>query len=165
MRSSNRHNRPPRRLIGLGVLLTFSLVLGPVVAEAKPAAKLVHLGRLSLTDADAQPGHVSTDAIVDGLRELGYAEGQDFVVERRNARGDADRLPDLAQELVGLPVDVLLVDGVVDVAPCKVAGVLRRPRQVDEAPRRVSGVVELIEVLKPTIDVKVDSAIVNRISD
>src|SRR6266436_107232 len=95
------------------------LVVAPLAAEAQPARKPVRLGRLSLTQVDAQPGRASTDAIVDGLRELGYAEGRDFVLERRDAGGNADRLPELTLELVRLPVDVLLVTGVTATAAAR----------------------------------------------
>lgn len=88
------------------------LVSGRWSVQAEPERKPVRLGRLSLARADARPGHASTDGIVDGLRELGYAEGRDFILERRDAGGIADRLPALALELVRLPVDVLLVTGV-----------------------------------------------------
>jgi putative ABC transport system substrate-binding protein len=83
-----------------------------LTAAAQPAPKRVRLGRLSLDQADAQPSRAPSDAIIDGLRELGYVEGRDFAVERRDAGGVADRLPALAGELVRLPVDVLMVTGV-----------------------------------------------------
>ena len=99
------------RLIAIAVVLMVS-ALAPPIAETQQAGKLVRLGRLSLTEVDARPGRVSTDAILDGLRELGYSEGRDFVIERRDAGGNPDRLPELATELVNLPVDMLLVGGV-----------------------------------------------------
>ena len=46
-----------------------------------------------------------------GLRELGYVEGQNIVIERRWAGGNPDRLPDLAADLVGLKVDVIFAGG------------------------------------------------------
>jgi len=46
-----------------------------------------------------------------GLKELGYVDGQDLVIEERYAEGRADRLPVLAAELVGLPVDVIVAAG------------------------------------------------------
>jgi putative tryptophan/tyrosine transport system substrate-binding protein len=94
----------------------YGLTLGTLAAaglvRAQQAGRLVRLGRLSLAELDAQPGRASTDAIFDGLRELGYAEGRDFVVERRDAGGDAARLTELVMDLVRLPVDILLVTGV-----------------------------------------------------
>ena len=99
------------RRIGLAVVLIVGL-LAPRIAETQQAGKLVRLGRLSLAELDARPGRASTDAILDGLREVGYAEGRDFLLERRDAGGNPGRLRDLAMELVRLPVDVLLVTGV-----------------------------------------------------
>jgi putative ABC transport system substrate-binding protein len=84
----------------------------PPPGDAQQARKLVRLGRLSLAELDAQPGRASTDAIFDGLRELGYTEGRDFLLERRDAGGNPGRLHELVMELVRLPVDVLLVTGV-----------------------------------------------------
>jgi len=84
----------------------------PPTGGAQQAGKLVRLGRLSLAELDAQPGRASTDAIFDGLRELGYTEGRDFLLERRDAGGNPGRLHELVMELVRLPVDVLLVTGV-----------------------------------------------------
>jgi len=84
----------------------------PPTGGAQQAVKLVRLGRLSLAELDAQPGRASTDAIFDGLRELGYTEGRDFLLERRDAGGNPGRLHELVMELVRLPVDVLLVTGV-----------------------------------------------------
>jgi putative ABC transport system substrate-binding protein len=107
-----------RRRTFLGTLAV-ALFAAARSADAQPARKPVRLGRLSLTEVDARPGRASTDAVVDGLRELGYVEGREFVLERRNAGGNADRLPELAQELVGLPVDVLLVTGVTATAAAR----------------------------------------------
>ena len=99
---------------GLGAVLA-----SPVVAETQQAGKDVRLGRLSLSRFDAQPGHSASDGIIDGLRELGYVEGRDFVLERRDANGIADQLLKLAEELVHIPVDVLLVTGVTATAAAR----------------------------------------------
>jgi putative ABC transport system substrate-binding protein len=48
---------------------------------------------------------------VHGLRDLGYVEGQNVVIERRSAEGKPERLPTLAAELVRLNVDVILASG------------------------------------------------------
>jgi ABC-type uncharacterized transport system substrate-binding protein len=52
-----------------------------------------------------------TAAFRQGLRELGYVEGQNIVIESRYAEGDADRLPNHAASLVGLNVDVMVIEG------------------------------------------------------
>jgi ABC-type uncharacterized transport system substrate-binding protein len=88
-------------------------------AEAQRPGKVVRLGRLSLSGTDARPGHGTSDAIVDGLRELGYVEGRDFLLDRRDANGIAEHLPKLAEELVRIPVDVLLVTGVTAAAAAR----------------------------------------------
>ena len=51
------------------------------------------------------------EAFRQGLRELGYVEGQNLVIEFRSAEGKLDRLPDLAAALVRRPVDVIVTDG------------------------------------------------------
>jgi len=84
------------------VLLT---TLSP--AEAQQPKKIPRIGYLSATSPSAEPAR--TDAFRQGLRELGYIEGQNIVIEWRSAEGKLDRLPDLADELVRLKVDVIFV--------------------------------------------------------
>src|SRR5262245_27888399 len=85
----------------------------PLAARAQQA-KFARIGVLVLTSADAQ---ALGSALRGGLRELGYFEGQNFACEFRSADGNADRLPALAAELVGLPVDLI----VATFTPCALA--------------------------------------------
>jgi putative ABC transport system substrate-binding protein len=85
----------------------------PLAARAQQG-KLLRIGTLVLTNADAQS---LGRALREGLRELGYAEGQNFAFEFRSADGNTDRLPELAAELVRLPVDVI----VATFTPCALA--------------------------------------------
>jgi putative tryptophan/tyrosine transport system substrate-binding protein len=85
----------------------------PLAASAQQG-KLLRIGALVLTSADAQS---LGRALREGLRELGYAEGQNFAFEFRSADGNTDRLPELAAELVRLPVDVI----VATFTPCALA--------------------------------------------
>jgi len=72
----------------------------------KPLSKAPRVGYLfSFTPAEGQ--HL-WEACRQGLRELGYVEGRNILLEPRWAEGRHDRLPDLARELVRLPVDVLV---------------------------------------------------------
>jgi putative tryptophan/tyrosine transport system substrate-binding protein len=87
--------------------------VAPLVANAQQG-KLARIGALVLTSADAKS---LAKALREGLREFGYAEGQNLVFEFRSADGNADRLPNLAAELVRLPVDVL----VATFTPCALA--------------------------------------------
>lgn len=98
---SNRHVR---------VLLVMCLVAAPLVALGQPQAKVHRVGFLSPNTPSAtwrtQPHY---RAFLEGLRQLGYVEGQNLVIEFRSAEGKFDRLPELAAELVGLMPNVILV--------------------------------------------------------
>ena len=84
------------------VLLVTALTAG--AAEAQKAAKLPRIGWLTLTGMSAS----RQEAFPQGLRELGYVDGRNLVIEHRSASGKADRLPALATELVQLRVNVLV---------------------------------------------------------
>jgi putative tryptophan/tyrosine transport system substrate-binding protein len=86
---------------GLCVLL---LALS-VPAEAQQPKKIPHIGYLS------DVGSAPADAFVQGLRDLGYVEGKNVVIEFRTTGGKAGRYPELAGELVGLKVDVIVAGG------------------------------------------------------
>jgi len=80
-------------------------VLGVVGATAQQAPKIPRIGLLVPTSASR------TEAFRQGLRDLGYVERHNIVIESRYAEGRADRLPNLAAELVGLKLDVIVVEG------------------------------------------------------
>lgn len=89
------------------VVLLVSLVHGSLVlAQAQPAKKVARLGYLTGSSLSG-----STEAFMQGLRELGYVEGQNIIIEHRYAEGKYDRLPDLAAELVRRNVDVIVAAG------------------------------------------------------
>jgi putative tryptophan/tyrosine transport system substrate-binding protein len=81
---------------------------GAAIAEAQQA-KLSRIGFLSASYAGAMTSNV--DAFRQGLRELGYVEGRNIIVEYRWAEGKADRLPELAAELERLKVDAIVSAG------------------------------------------------------
>ena len=97
------------RLIGLAVVLALGLLLAPLVAEAQQGTKVPRVGVLS----ERSPTDLFVTAFRQGLRALGYTEGQNIIVEYRYAHGMADRFPDLVAELIRLKVDVLVVGGTV----------------------------------------------------
>src|ERR1700730_642036 len=79
-------------------------------------AKVSRMGILSPGapfDAGRSPGALAIlfGALRESLRELGYVEGQNIVIESRWAEGNYDRLPGLAAELVGLKVEVIVTYG------------------------------------------------------
>jgi putative ABC transport system substrate-binding protein len=81
----------------------------PLAASAQQPGKVARIGYLGATSAFDQASWV--EALRSGLRDLGYVEGKNFVIEFRWAEGRYDRLPLLAAELVGLKVDVLVTHG------------------------------------------------------
>ena len=99
-------------LAGTGaVLLTV-----PLSAEAQQAGKVARIGLLSPgspSDAGRKPSDLAVlfAAFSEGLRELGYVEGQNIKTESRWAEGDYDRLPGLAADLVRLKVNVIVTYG------------------------------------------------------
>jgi putative ABC transport system substrate-binding protein len=80
----------------------------PLAAEAQQAAKVARIGYLS-TNLAANP-HIH-EAFRQGLRDLGYVEGRNVVIEYRDTEGKPERLPALAAELVALKVDVIVAVG------------------------------------------------------
>ena len=96
------------RLIGLAIVLAVGLTLAPLAVQAQPAGRVYRVGLLGLASgSDVQV----LAALPQGLRDLGYEEGKNLVIEYRTAEGDYDRLPRLAAELVQLKVDVLVSYG------------------------------------------------------
>jgi ABC-type uncharacterized transport system substrate-binding protein len=94
--------------IGGLVTLVLSLLVAPLLAVAQPAGKVPKIGLLHISSAT--PVFVRHfEAFTQGLRALGYIEGQNIVIERRFAEGRPERLPALAAELAALPVDVFVV--------------------------------------------------------
>jgi len=95
------------RLIGL-VILAASLVLAPLAAGAQQAGKSFRIGFLSTFSPSDVPRW--REGLTKGLRDLGYAESRDIVIEYRHAEGRPDWLPSLAAELVRLKVDVIVAE-------------------------------------------------------
>ncbi len=87
----------------------------PLAAEAQQAGKVHRIGYLSGSSATA---HL-IEAFRQGLRELGWVEGQNIVIDYRYAEGRLDRLPDLAAELVRLKVDIIVAVAVPPAAAAK----------------------------------------------
>ena len=87
-----------------------SLLLAPCCAvEAQQPAKVPRIGYLNAVSPSTVSDRI--EALRQGLRELGYVEGKNIVIEYRYAEGKLDRLPALASELVRLKVDVIVTSG------------------------------------------------------
>ncbi len=98
------------RTIGLISTLVLGLLAEPLPAEAQQAGKVYRIGVLRAGKGSPTP-QPSTIAFQQGLRELGYVEGQNLVFEYRRAKGNPERLPDLAAELVRIKVDIIVTSG------------------------------------------------------
>ena len=93
------------RVVAIGV----SFTLCGAVAQAQQPTKVYRIGYL--TNASLSSVAARTEAFHQGLRELGYVEGKNIVIEWRSTEGKADRQPGLAAELVRLKVDVIVTGG------------------------------------------------------
>ena len=97
--------------------LVVTLVAVPLASQAQPTAKVWHIGFLGQGD----PPLDIRDALLQGLREMGYIEGQHFVIEYHSGQGKFEPLAALAAELVRLPVDVLVTAGIAATRAAKAA--------------------------------------------
>jgi putative ABC transport system substrate-binding protein len=102
--SDNRKSKiQNRKFVGI-VALVLTLAMCGAVATAQQSGKVPRIGFLS-----AAP---SIDpAFLEGLRNLGYVDGKNIVIELRSAEGKLERLPELAADLVNLKVDVIVTQG------------------------------------------------------
>ena len=89
------------------VTLTSFLAM-PAPVAAQKAGKIWRIGYLSLVSERLEHSRRWLAAFREGLRTLGYVEGQNAIIEQRYAAGQVERLPALTAELVGLKVDVIV---------------------------------------------------------
>lgn len=82
---------------------TLAVLAAPLAAEAQPATETYRVGLLA---GGLPPSHRAP--LTKALRELGYVEGQNLIIESRHAEGRPERLSSLAAELVQLKVDVIV---------------------------------------------------------
>jgi putative tryptophan/tyrosine transport system substrate-binding protein len=96
-----------RPTIGFLLPLVLGLLVAPFATKAQPRGPIPRIAVLSPGDAAAHGGR-GLQAFFNGLRDLGYVDGQTILVEYRHADWQLDRLPALAAELVRLKPDVLV---------------------------------------------------------
>src|SRR5712691_12479759 len=96
------------RGVGLSMTFILSLLVAPLTAEAQPSK--VHRVGFLVGRSPIEPDP-TLEAFRQGLRDLGYVEGQNLIIETRYAEGSLERLRDLAAELVQLKVDVIVAGG------------------------------------------------------
>jgi len=103
-------------------LLGGAAVAWPLAARAQQGTKIPRIGLLSPGRSEGpDASRVTLNALVAGLRELGYTEGQNIVIERRFGESNLDRLREVAAELVGSKVDVIVALSTTAARPAKQA--------------------------------------------
>src|SRR5262245_30686637 len=97
----------------------FSIALSPNARGQKPPPRVARIGYLTVRSVDLEQRWLR--AFVQGLRELGYVEGKNIVIEQRHADRREEKLAEFAAELVGLKVDVLVAPSIVPAVAAKKA--------------------------------------------
>src|SRR5580765_4787945 len=120
LRAGSEHCRriQNRKLVGL-VTFVIAFVICGAAAKAQQPTKIPRIGFLAAGAALSASTRI--EAFRQGLRELGYVEGKDIVIEYRNAAGKLDQVPRNAVELVRLKVDVFVTAGPTDTRAAKEA--------------------------------------------
>jgi putative ABC transport system substrate-binding protein len=95
----------------IGIVVVLALVSCGALAAAQPARKMPRIGLLSVGTAPSAPLPPQWVAFIDGLRELGYIEGQNVQLERCFAGGKSERVAGYARELIETGVDVIVATG------------------------------------------------------
>ena len=121
-------------IVGIIFILALGILLVPLPSESQQPTKVLRIGYLDGGWPTPEFLHFA-EALRQGLRELGWIEGQNIAIEYRWAEGRYDRLPDLAAELVRLKVDVI------------VAGISQAARAAKQATPRIP--IVMVAVVDP----------------
>jgi putative tryptophan/tyrosine transport system substrate-binding protein len=135
-------------------MFTGGLLAAPGAAEAQPVGKVYTIGFLSpLPGEDPALG-----PLLQGLRDLGYDEGRNLVVERRYAGGRREHLPTLATELADRRIDLLVSSGSAATMAAKTVSprlpVAFVSRDLDDSPARAGGNLTGVALANPEISAK-----------
>src|SRR3954452_397355 len=114
----DRHgSRLSRRQLVVGAGMSGAVLMAgcgrlPWQAPAPPRG-----ARIGMLGSENEPSNY--EAFTEGLRQLGYVEGQNILIDRRYAEGQASRLPELVAELIHLPVDLIVAVGTLAIRAVK----------------------------------------------
>jgi ABC-type uncharacterized transport system substrate-binding protein len=93
-------------VLGTMLLAGLALVAAPTAGYAQTSKKPIRIGLITFTERNL---HAHLDhSLIEGLREKGYIEGVNLSIERRNADGHSERVPQIAKELAGMKLDAIL---------------------------------------------------------
>src|SRR5262245_66575789 len=95
-----------RRLELLALTALLAVIAAPLAVKAAQSDKLYRIGMLERTSAGINAANV--EAFRQGMRDLGYVEGESFVIDYRSADGHDDRFPTFANDLVGSRVAMIV---------------------------------------------------------
>jgi putative tryptophan/tyrosine transport system substrate-binding protein len=104
------------RLIGVAVLLALGLLTAPLVAEGQQVGKVPRIAFIFANQPEAEiagphPTSRSAQAFLDGMRQRGWVDGQNITIELRTVAGQPERYPAVAQEVVALHPDLIVLLG------------------------------------------------------
>src|SRR5262249_52560062 len=94
-------------IAGVCLAMIVAMLAAPGSVDAQPAGKVYRIGYLASGSGSGAANPRPVEAFRQGLRDLGWVEGRNIVIEYRYAEGRPERLPELADELVRLKVDVI----------------------------------------------------------
>jgi putative ABC transport system substrate-binding protein len=94
------------RIVNLAIALFVTLLPWPPIADAQQTKKIPRIGYLAPGSRSSESSRI--EVFSQALRALGYVEGKNIIIEYRFAEAKLDRLPDIAAELVGLRVEVIV---------------------------------------------------------
>jgi putative tryptophan/tyrosine transport system substrate-binding protein len=97
-----------RRTLRLLVTLTIGLLSAPLTSDAQQAGKVYRIGWLATAPRTTPGLQRIEEAFLQGLRDHGFVEGQNVIIERRYSEGRQDRYAALVTEFVHMPVDVMI---------------------------------------------------------
>ena len=152
-------------MLGIGrrqfiTLLGGAATAWPLAARAQQRDRLHRIGMLDNTSAELNAANL--DGFRQGMRELGYVEGENFVLEYRSADGRAERYPKLASDLVRLKVDAIVTRGTPAVLAAKnatstipiISAALAEPLLVVSSISRPGGNVTGLSALTSDLEAK-----------
>src|SRR5436309_13604566 len=99
----------PAKMLRVALLVIFTLFAAPVVGEAQQSKKIPRLCFLTFDPGTLRSQSPRFDAFFEGLRDLGYVDGQSIIIDYLSADGDGERFPALTAECLRLKADIIAV--------------------------------------------------------
>ena len=114
-------------------LLATPILANASIGAAQQPGKIPRIGFLTGTTTSSTSSGPGIEAFRQGLRDLGYTEGKNIIIEYRGAGGNFERMPELVAELIGLGVNVIVTSACLRSLPLR----KRRARSRSSRPTRI----------------------------